>query len=40
VNPGFRVDKIVAMDISLPSLMDPNTKASQALFPMVAWRYE
>jgi putative ABC transport system permease protein len=32
VNPGFRVDKIVAMDVSLPSLMDSNAKAGQALF--------
>jgi hypothetical protein len=32
VNPGFRVDKIVSMDVSLPWLMDPNAKAGQALF--------
>src|SRR6266849_4569289 len=32
VNPGFRVDKIVTMDVSLPSVDDPKAKASQAIF--------
>jgi putative ABC transport system permease protein len=32
VNPGFRVDKIVAMDVSLPSVEDPKAKAGQAIF--------
>ena len=32
VNPGFRVDKIVAMDVSLPWVEDPKAKASQAIF--------
>ncbi|HLZ51858.1 MAG TPA: ABC transporter permease [Candidatus Acidoferrum sp.] len=32
VNPGFRVDKIVAMDVSLPWLEDPKAKAGQAIF--------
>jgi putative ABC transport system permease protein len=32
VNPGFRVDKIVTMDISLPWADDPKAKASQAIF--------
>ena len=32
VNPGFRVDKIVAMDVSLPYLDDPKAKAGQAIF--------
>jgi predicted permease len=32
VNPGFRVDRIVAMDVALPSLEDPNAKSSQAMF--------
>jgi putative ABC transport system permease protein len=32
VNPGFRVDKIVAMDVSLPSAEDPKAKAAQAIF--------
>ena len=32
VNPGFRVDKIVAMDVSLPWVTDPKAKAGQALF--------
>ncbi len=32
VNPGFRVDKIVAMDVALPSSRDPNAKVEQATF--------
>jgi putative ABC transport system permease protein len=32
VNPGFRVDKIVAMDVSLPWVQDPKAKAAQAIF--------
>jgi putative ABC transport system permease protein len=32
VNPGFRVDKIVAMDVSLPWVEDPKAKAGQGLF--------
>jgi predicted permease len=32
VNPGFRVDKIVAMDVSLPWVQDPKAKAGQAIF--------
>ena len=32
VDPGFRVDKIVTMDVSLPWLEDPKAKASQAIF--------
>ena len=32
VNPGFRVDKIVAMDVSLPSVDDPTARTSRALF--------
>jgi putative ABC transport system permease protein len=32
VNPGFRVDKIVTMDVSLPWPMNPNAKAGQAVF--------
>ena len=32
VNPGFRVDKIVAMDVSLSWVEDPKAKAAQAIF--------
>jgi predicted permease len=32
VNPGFRVDKIVTMDVSLPGVEDPQAKAGQAIF--------
>ena len=32
VNPGFRVDKIVAMDVSLPSVEDPKAKLAQGIF--------
>ena len=32
VNPGFRVDKIVAMDVSLPSVEDPKAKAAEGIF--------
>src|SRR5229473_1276171 len=32
VNPGFRVDKIIAMDVSLPWVDDPKAKANQAIF--------
>ena len=32
VNPGFRVDKIVTMDVSLTWVEDPKAKAGQAIF--------
>jgi putative ABC transport system permease protein len=32
VNPGFRIDKIVTMDVSLPWVEDPKAKANQAAF--------
>jgi putative ABC transport system permease protein len=32
VNPGFRVDKIVTMDVSLPWVEDPKAKTGQAIF--------
>jgi predicted permease len=32
VNPGFRVDKIVSMDVALPWVEDPKAKASQGIF--------
>ena len=32
VNPGFRVDNIVAMDVSLPWRTIPKAKAGQAIF--------
>ena len=32
VNPGFRVEKIVAMDVSLPWVEDPKIKAAQGIF--------
>ena len=32
VNPGFRVDHVVTMDVSLPWVDDPNGKAGQAIF--------
>jgi predicted permease len=32
VDPGFRVDKVVAMNVSLPWVEDPKAKAQQAVF--------
>jgi predicted permease len=32
VNPGFRVDRIVTMDVSLPWVEDPKAKVAQAIF--------
>jgi predicted permease len=32
VQPGFRVDKIVTMDVSLPWTTDPQAKTGQAIF--------
>jgi len=32
VNPGFRVDQVLAMDVALPWVSDPRAKAGQALF--------
>src|SRR5258707_1725444 len=32
VNPGFRVEQIVTMDVSLPWVDDPKAKAGQAIF--------
>jgi len=32
VNPGFRVDKILAMDVLLPRVEDPKSKPLQAIF--------
>ncbi len=32
VDPGFRVDKIVAMDVSLPWVDDPKAKSAQGVF--------
>ena len=32
VNPGFRVDKIVTMEVSLPDVEDPKAKTGQAIF--------
>ena len=32
VNPGFRVDKIITMDVALPWAEDPKTKVAQGIF--------
>jgi len=32
VNPGFRVDKILAMDVSLPWVEEPKAKIAQGMF--------
>jgi predicted permease len=32
VNPGFRVEKIVTMEVSLPWVEDPKARAAQAVF--------
>jgi putative ABC transport system permease protein len=32
VDPGFRVDKVIGMDISLPWTQDPKAKAEQGIF--------
>ena len=32
VNPGFRVDKIVTMDVALPWVPEPTAKAAQGIF--------
>jgi putative ABC transport system permease protein len=32
VNPGFRVEKIIVMDVSLPWVEDPKAKAGQGIF--------
>src|SRR5277367_952880 len=32
VNPGFRVDKIVTMDVSLPWIDDPKERGAQGIF--------
>src|SRR5690348_15207313 len=32
VNPGFRVEKIITMDVALPWAEDPKAKASQGVF--------